>query len=76
MQNHGESAGSASALLGLLSFIFGGVAASLVGLCGGSTAVPMGIVIAAADVGSILCYIIMVRGRSARQLNVSAGMGN
>lgn len=61
MQKQGQSAGSASALLGVLSFIFGGLVAPLVGLGGSLTAIPMGIVIAVADVGSILCYIILIR---------------
>jgi DHA1 family bicyclomycin/chloramphenicol resistance-like MFS transporter len=64
MQNYGQSAGSAAALLGLLSFIFGGILAPLVGIGGSHTSVPMGIVIAAADAGSVLCYIILVRRRS------------
>ncbi|KPV56506.1 MFS transporter [Paenibacillus sp. A3] len=60
MRNQSESAGSASALLGVLSFIFGGVVAPLVGIAGNQTAVPMGIVIAAADVISVLCYWLLV----------------
>jgi DHA1 family bicyclomycin/chloramphenicol resistance-like MFS transporter len=63
MQNQGQSAGSASALLGLLSFIFGGIAAPLTGLGGSNTAIPMGVVIAIADIGSILCYVILIRNR-------------
>ncbi|GKS09757.1 Bcr/CflA family drug resistance efflux transporter [Paenibacillus chitinolyticus] len=66
MQNYGHSAGSASALLGLLSFIFGGLVAPLVGIAGSGTAVPMGIVIAASDVGAILCYYFMVKRHTAR----------
>lgn len=61
MRNQSESAGSASALLGVLSFIFGGIVAPLVGIAGNQTAVPMGIVIAAADVSSVLCYLLLVR---------------
>ncbi|MFB0843014.1 multidrug effflux MFS transporter [Paenibacillus oleatilyticus] len=61
MRNQSEAAGSASALLGVLSFIFGGIVAPLVGIAGNQTAVPMGIVIAAADVGSVLCYLLLVR---------------
>ncbi|MBM7590339.1 multidrug effflux MFS transporter [Brevibacillus fulvus] len=57
MQNQAKSAGSASALLGVLSFIFGGLVAPLVGLGGSQTAIPMGVVIAAAEVGSVLCYL-------------------
>ncbi|MCP1308672.1 multidrug effflux MFS transporter [Paenibacillus tyrfis] len=61
MRNQSEAAGSASALLGVLSFIFGGIVAPLVGIAGNQTAVPMGIVIAAADVSSVLCYLLLVR---------------
>ena len=69
MQNHGQVAGTASALLGVLSFIFGGIVAPLVGVGGSETAVPMGIVIAAADVGAVLCYLFLVR-RSKRSLEL------
>jgi DHA1 family bicyclomycin/chloramphenicol resistance-like MFS transporter len=66
MENYGESAGSASALLGLLSLIFGSVVAPLVGLGGSGTAVPMGIVIAVAEVGAIASYFFLVRpGKSS-----------
>ncbi|MFF2018317.1 multidrug effflux MFS transporter [Paenibacillus sp. NPDC058177] len=61
MQQQGQSAGSASALQGLLSMIGGALVAPLVGLGGSGTALPMGIVIAAADVGTILCYMLMIR---------------
>ncbi|OXM86548.1 multidrug effflux MFS transporter [Paenibacillus rigui] len=61
MQDQAEAAGSASALLGVLSFIFGGVVAPLVGLGGSGTAVPMAIVIAAAELGAVACYAFMVR---------------
>ncbi|AMA72981.1 MULTISPECIES: multidrug effflux MFS transporter [Aneurinibacillus] len=64
MQNQGQSAGSASALLGLLSFIFGGMVAPLVGLGGSYTAVPMGIVIAVAEASAILCYATLTRHKS------------
>ncbi|ERI05632.1 drug resistance transporter, Bcr/CflA subfamily [Aneurinibacillus aneurinilyticus ATCC 12856] len=63
MQNQERSAGSASALLGLLPFVFGAIAAPLVGLGGSHTAVPMGIVIAVSEVGAIVCYALMVRRR-------------
>lgn len=44
MENYGHAAGSASALLGLLSFIFGAFVAPLVGIGGSNNAVPMGII--------------------------------
>lgn len=59
MENYGHAAGSASALLGLMAFIFGAIVAPLVGLGGSNTAVPMGIVIALSDVGSLLSYLIL-----------------
>jgi DHA1 family bicyclomycin/chloramphenicol resistance-like MFS transporter len=65
LQNHGKSAGSASALLGLISFMLGGMAAPLVGLGGSESAIPMGMMIAAADVGAFLCYLFLVRRRQA-----------
>lgn len=63
MENYGKSAGSASALLGLLSFVFGAIVAPLVGLGGSNTAVPMGIIIAAAEICSLLFYILFRRMR-------------
>ncbi len=61
MENQRESAGSASGLLGVLSFISGALAAPLAGLGGGRTAVPLGITIAAAGIGAVLCYVFLVR---------------
>lgn len=63
MENYGHSAGSASALLGLLSFIFGAVVAPLVGIGGSNTAVPMGLVIAVAEISSLLIYLILRKRR-------------
>ncbi|AET68367.1 drug resistance transporter, Bcr/CflA subfamily [Desulfosporosinus orientis DSM 765] len=59
MENYGHSAGSASALLGLFSFVIGALVAPLVGLGGEYTAVPMGIVIAVAEIGAMSCYLIL-----------------
>lgn len=60
MRNQAKSAGTASALLGVLSFIFGGLVAPLVGLGGSEATVPMGIVIAAANVSAIVLYAVMI----------------
>ncbi|MFH5185823.1 multidrug effflux MFS transporter [Paenibacillus sp. TAB 01] len=67
MQNQAQAAGSASALLGVLSFVFGGVVAPLVGLGGSGTAMPMGVVIAAAELGAVGCYLLLVRRRPAAE---------
>ena len=61
MEDQAKSAGSASALIGLLSFVFGGVMAPLVGISGSYTAVPMGIIIAVAETAAVLCYWFLVR---------------
>lgn len=60
LQNHGKSAGSASALLGVLSLTFGGIAAPLVGIGGGGTAIPMGIVITCSGLGALITYFLLV----------------
>ncbi|GGH80694.1 DHA1 family bicyclomycin/chloramphenicol resistance-like MFS transporter [Pullulanibacillus pueri] len=60
MQNHGQSAGSASALLGLMPFILGSITSPLVGIGGSETAVPMASVIATCDVGALLIYFFLV----------------
>ncbi|MFD0698852.1 multidrug effflux MFS transporter [Paenibacillus sp. GCM10027628] len=65
LQSQGKSAGSAAALLGLLSFIVGGIVAPLVGLGGSQTAVPLGIIIALMETGAIICFARMTRGRKA-----------
>jgi DHA1 family bicyclomycin/chloramphenicol resistance-like MFS transporter len=61
MQNQARSAGSASALLGVIPFVMGAMVAPLVGVGGSDTAVPMGIVIAVCDIGALLSYFLLVR---------------
>lgn len=61
MENQGAVAGSAAAVQGVLGFLMGGIAAPLVGLGGESTALPLGIVIAALCLGAVLCYLILIR---------------
>lgn len=64
MQTQGKSAGSASALLGVLSLIIGGMIAPLVGIGGSHTAIPMGIVMACSSLGSNLAFTLLVREKS------------
>lgn len=61
LQNNRNVAGSASALLGVTSFIVGAIAAPIVGIAGEDTAVPMGIVMVVSSIGAILSYKILVR---------------
>ena len=53
---HGRTAGTASALLGLVQFALGGVMAPLVGIAGDS-AVPMGVIMAALGIASIITWL-------------------
>lgn len=64
MQNQEKSAGSASALLGIMPFVMGAIVAPLVGIGGSHTALPMGVIIAIADVGAIVCYTLLTRKKS------------
>lgn len=61
MEDQAKSAGSAAALIGLLSFIFGGFMAPLVGISGSHTALPMGIIIAVAEIAAVLSYVFLVK---------------
>ncbi|ANY66803.1 Bcr/CflA family drug resistance efflux transporter [Paenibacillus sp. BIHB 4019] len=65
MQSQGKAAGSASALIGLLSFVIGAIAAPMVGLGGSHTALPMGLVIAASSILAVLFYVFMARRGNA-----------
>jgi DHA1 family bicyclomycin/chloramphenicol resistance-like MFS transporter len=64
MQNQGGAAGSASALLGLLSYVSGGIVAPLAGIAGNHSAVPMGIIIAAAEAGAVLSYATLIHRKT------------
>ena len=65
LADHGERAGSASALLGLLQWVFGGLAAPLVGLAGPQSAVPMGTAIAGFSLAGLTAYLVLARPESA-----------
>lgn len=63
MQNQQRAAGSAAALLGLLPFVLGAFMAPLVGLGGGQTALPMGMVIAGCEMAAITCYVVLTKNK-------------
>lgn len=67
MQKQGKNAGSASALLGVLSFVFGGVTSPLVGIGGGESAIPMGLVMVFAASGAVFSYVFLVLRKSRQQ---------
>ncbi|MET9450398.1 multidrug effflux MFS transporter [Streptomyces cinerochromogenes] len=54
-------AGTASSLLGMARFAFGGLAAPLVGLGGAGTAVPLGLVTLACTALAVLVHVLSVR---------------
>ncbi|MBP2634393.1 MAG: drug resistance transporter [Firmicutes bacterium] len=61
IQRHPDSAGSASGLLGVISFIFGAVASPLVGLGSGTTAIPMALVVSLANLLAYVSYHKLTR---------------
>lgn len=69
MQKHGKSAGSASALLGVLSLASGAIVAPLVGIGGGQSAIPMGVVIVCVSSGAVLSYLFLVRKAKATTID-------
>jgi DHA1 family bicyclomycin/chloramphenicol resistance-like MFS transporter len=65
MAGHPETAGSASALLGLSQYAFGALAAPLVGVAGLHHGVPMAVVIATAALGSLAALLLVLPRRLA-----------
>jgi DHA1 family bicyclomycin/chloramphenicol resistance-like MFS transporter len=63
MAGEPRTAGSASALLGLLQFVVGALAAPLVGLGGETTAWPMAVVIATLGLAGLLTFWLLAAGR-------------
>ncbi|MFC3212638.1 multidrug effflux MFS transporter [Planomicrobium okeanokoites] len=61
MEEQSRVAGSASALLGLLPFVLGAVAAPLVGVAGEETAVPLGLIIFTMCLLALLAYLFLVK---------------
>jgi DHA1 family bicyclomycin/chloramphenicol resistance-like MFS transporter len=64
--DHAAVAGSASALLGVIQFLVGAIAAPLVGVAGPDTAVPMGVVMAALALGALTAQRVASRQRPWR----------
>lgn len=63
LANHPNTAGSASALLGVLQFAVGGISAPLVSLGGKDTAVPMAVTMAAFALAALLAFYTLTRSR-------------
>lgn len=61
LEEQGNRAGSASAMLGMSSFLFGGIVAPLVGLGGEETALPMASIMLVMVLGALLSYWLAVK---------------
>lgn len=66
LSGHPEQAGSASALLGVLQFLLGAVAAPLVGAFGASTTVPMAALICGLTLGGLAISTLLTPDRAAQ----------
>src|SRR2546421_4089724 len=65
LSGHPRSAGSASALLGVLQYAIGATVAPLVGISGTRTALPMSVVMAPLGVSALVAFVLLVRGRGS-----------
>jgi DHA1 family bicyclomycin/chloramphenicol resistance-like MFS transporter len=60
MADYPDLAGTASSLQGLSQFVFGAVAAPLVGIAGEQTVVPLGIVTTAVSACAMASFVVLV----------------
>ncbi|MGH3950209.1 MAG: multidrug effflux MFS transporter [Pseudonocardiaceae bacterium] len=65
MADHPDSAGMASALLGVVQFVIGGSAAPLVGLGGTDSVLPMAVVMACCGVLALGVFTALTRSRAS-----------
>lgn len=61
MQEQGNRAGSAAAVIGVPQMLLGAFAAPLVGIMGSRADLPLGVVVVLCDLGAALCYVLLVR---------------
>lgn len=62
LADHPHTAGSASALLGMLQFSLGAAAAPFVGALGSQTALPMAVLIAALGIAAFMVFAVLATG--------------
>jgi DHA1 family bicyclomycin/chloramphenicol resistance-like MFS transporter len=62
-----QIAGTASSLLGMVRFGFGGIAAPLVGVAGATSILPLGIVTVVSVVLAALAFVFLIRPARAAQ---------
>lgn len=75
MESLNGNVGSASALMGLISFGIGGIVAPLVGALGSQTAIPLGIVVAMCGGMAVFIHQFMIRRRTLG-MEQQLGVGN
>ncbi len=79
LADHPEVAGTASSILGLARFAFGGVAAPLVGLGGAHTVLPLGVTTAASVLLAALTHALLIartgRSRSMKTATIRCDPG-
>ena len=68
LKDYPDIAGTASSLLGLARFAFGGLAAPLVGIGGADNAVPFGIVAFVSAASAALCLALLGRRREGQDV--------
>jgi DHA1 family bicyclomycin/chloramphenicol resistance-like MFS transporter len=61
LSSHPRTAGSASALIGVLQFAIGAAAAPFAGVAGARSALPMALVIAALSASALVAYLALAR---------------
>jgi len=69
LEEQGSRAGSASAMLGMSSFLFGGIVAPLVGLGGEDTAVPMASIMIVMVLGALTSYLAIHKSNNRNYNN-------
>lgn len=72
MAGYPDQAGAASSLLGVSQFVFGAVAAPLVGIAGADSAIPLGIVALSASVCAVTVFVAVVYPAVRRRRVVAA----
>lgn len=71
MRNHGKEAGAASALLGSLPMLSGGLMAPLVGIAGNQNALPMAIIFLIGEVLTLIIFFNMIYSTHRRGAKIS-----
>ena len=69
LQSQGQNAGTASAMLGILSFVIGGAAAPLVGIGGEQTMMPLAIVMVVLVLVAVMCFVVIARPKAASKVS-------